>query len=221
MFYPNSDLDVYTHPGFAREVGLWLIHGENYTFKPNKPQHGTSFNNVRVNGWTPWNEAFNNGMTYSDEIFDDYDQNRINDIYYFEKDGPNGSHLRIQIISSEFSPMLCILSFHSSTLVMWFFSSNLDVIDMPSACVMNFIAFDAAYSLYSCATFEKHLNLIFHDKSEADKCIAKYALRGWLAIANVWPQRHGLEKLFLLNQDRSVTDSHCWVVPLDLTGVRR
>jgi hypothetical protein len=177
---------------------------------------------MQVNQWTLWNKAFSNGMTYSDEIFDDYKQNGIHNIYNFVRTGPDGCHLQIQVIFDRILAYALYSQLSLQYTCMSYFSTSFENINTPLACVMNFITFNTTYSLYPCATFEKCLNLIFCNKSDANKCyIAKYALHGWSAIANVWPQTPGLKDLFLLHENCSVTDKHSWVVPLNPTGVGR
>jgi hypothetical protein len=85
---------------------------------------------------------------------------------------------------------------------------------------MNFIAYDAAYSLYPKATFEDRRNLVFKDGNDNDqRCIAKYAKRGWYAVANVWPQDPQVSNLFHVGTHRLVHDDKSWVMPLDTTDV--
>jgi hypothetical protein len=87
---------------------------------------------------------------------------------------------------------------------------------------MNFIAFDAAYSLYPRATFKNRLNLALKDDDDAERrCLAKYAFRGWQTIANVWPNQPSLTDSFYRDITRRVGDGRCWVVKLDTTGVAR
>ena len=81
---------------------------------------------------------------------------------------------------------------------------------------MNFIAFDAAYSLYPQATFEHVINLALkNDKYRDQRCVAKYAKRGWRTIANCWPQDDEIARLFCLNNERFVGDDSSWTMRLD------
>ena len=87
---------------------------------------------------------------------------------------------------------------------------------------MNFIAFDAAYSIYPKATFEERraLSMVGSDSPHAAEALGKYALRGWSFVANIWPHEETTPKSpFFLSASRCVCDRHSWVVPLDITGV--
>jgi hypothetical protein len=88
------------------------------------------------------------------------------------------------------------------------------------ACVMNFISFNAAYSLYPRATFEERRSLSFSVLTESDiRCLAKYSVRGWLTLSDLWPHDAAAQTTFYMDRERWVTDSFSWIVPLDTTGV--
>jgi hypothetical protein len=85
---------------------------------------------------------------------------------------------------------------------------------------MNFIAHDAAYSLYPWATFEDRSSLCFADLRDRDiQCLSKYAMRGWRTVSNVWTHERRNHALFYTDLHRFVGDGQCWVVPLDMTGL--
>jgi hypothetical protein len=87
---------------------------------------------------------------------------------------------------------------------------------------MNFIAFDAAYSLYPRATFEECRALSFASLDDRDiQALGKYARRGWSIIANIWPHELDSPRFasFCITKERWVKDPLSWVVPLDMTGV--
>ena len=85
---------------------------------------------------------------------------------------------------------------------------------------MNFIGYDAAYSLYPRATFEERSSLCLAALEQRDiLCLSKYAVRGWRSISNIWFHERGGEKTFHVDRHRFVGDGRCWVVPLDTTGV--
>lgn len=88
---------------------------------------------------------------------------------------------------------------------------------------MNFIAFDAAYSLYPQATFEERRALSLSDVTEHDtSALGKYAVRGWSLISNIWPHEATTSKSsFHMEATRWVRDDHSWCIPLDTTGVKR
>ena len=87
---------------------------------------------------------------------------------------------------------------------------------------MNFIAFDAAYSLYPHATFEHVINLALKsDSYNEQRCLAKYATRGWQTIGNVWPQNDNMANVFSLYNVRFVGDHLCWKMRLDIKRLPR
>jgi hypothetical protein len=85
---------------------------------------------------------------------------------------------------------------------------------------MNFMTFNAAYSLYPCATFHLAQNLVLRDDSDGDqRCLVKYAKRGWKTIANYWPQDQSTSDVFIINVHRFMGDNHCWILPFSMEGV--
>jgi len=114
-FFPESDLDLYTHPGHAREVGLWLIQCEGYVFLPNEDQGTDGFDSLNWLSWDPWAIAFpRTDINWEDLHVQDYRIPGLEDIYQFEKTIPGGPTLRLQIIAAELTPLQCIFGFHSS-----------------------------------------------------------------------------------------------------------
>jgi hypothetical protein len=86
---------------------------------------------------------------------------------------------------------------------------------------MNVIGFDAAYSFYPYATFEKRRSLVMNDLSEKDaEALGKYAMRGWTIVSSIWPHETGSSSVsFHIGELRKVCDKYSWTVPLDTTGV--
>jgi hypothetical protein len=114
-FYPESDLDLYTHPGHSKEVGLWLIQ-EGYTFLPGEEQ-SPDFNELDWSSWNPWDITWpRTDINWDDMHVQNYRIPGLEDIYQFEKPSPSdGQTLRVQIIAAEHTPLQCILGFHSSS----------------------------------------------------------------------------------------------------------
>jgi hypothetical protein len=108
--YHDTGLDLYTHPGFTKAVGLWLILSEGYTFIPKYPGADPDFNNVSCIEWTPWNVSSHNARDARD-IY-----GVIHDIYFFQKTKRDGIELRIQIVSTHDTPLQCLLHCHLSTM---------------------------------------------------------------------------------------------------------
>ena len=221
-FYAKSDLDLYTHPGYAKQVGRWLIDVEAYQYLPKSSADIQSFENVACVEWSPsYHASADPSMTHNDDDEEEYYYSGLHDVYFFQKTNATGERLRIQIMSAQNTPLQCILRFHSSTSCRDPFILALTIEGGPLACVMNFITFNAAYSLYPKATFDHTLNLALRNDCYNDqRCLAKYAHRGWRTIGNFWPQDNTTAQLFALDQDRFVGDSICWTILLDLEGVQ-
>jgi hypothetical protein len=220
-FYPKSDLDLYTHPGYAQEVGNWLINNEGYSFVPSASQENPDFNSQEWSSWTPWSMTLpRTDINWEHMHVQSYRFSGLDDVYHFEKPSQTGGPaLQVQVIASELTPLQCIFGFHSSTLY-----QNMRTVIFISqplpACVMNFITFNAAYSLYPRATFEERRSLSIANLSESDiRCLAKYSVRGWSTLSDLWLHETGAQTTFYVDQERWVTDSFSWIVPLDMTGV--
>jgi hypothetical protein len=112
--YPESDLDIYTHPGHALEVGLWLIN-KGYTYQPVTADETQIFTDIEFDTWMPWTTHWNDTEFIADlNIELDYAVPGISDVYHFVKVRA-GQRREIQIMAAINTPMQCILGFHSST----------------------------------------------------------------------------------------------------------
>ena len=113
--YKDSDLDLYTHPGYTSEIAHWLTNHEHYTFVPMKPSHGRSFEDVTPIEWSAGSEEPPIVEAQVDASLHDYEGNGLHDVYHFERSDDNGYRRRVQIMSAQHSPIYCILAFHSSS----------------------------------------------------------------------------------------------------------
>ena len=211
-FYPEADFDLYTHFGHSFEVAQWLVEAEGYRYAPRESQV------------QDWKEAtrFDGDLTERRVVAlgnsaQSYPTTDIAAVWSFEKRNAHGETLIVQIIEARSSPLESILGFHSST-----FSFGPDARSLsyricrpPSACVMNFISSDAAYSLYPVATFENRSSLGMPSARSAPKALQKYVRRGWRVYFIPTPN----DLTFHLEQARWVTDKHTWALPLDQTGI--
>ena len=113
--YIASDLDMYTHPGYAKRIGTWLIEEEGYHFLPTRP-HVTDFAGVTHRSWAPWQTRFKNSpVTFEEDLADKYRFGGIGSVYHFHKICTAGTPpLRVQIIEAVHTPIQAILNFHSS-----------------------------------------------------------------------------------------------------------
>lgn len=89
---------------------------------------------------------------------------------------------------------------------------------------MNFISFNAAYSLYPIATFEDRCALGMPKASlggSTENALDKYVKRGWRIyfvpspLISISPDKPP----FVLHKERWVGDEHTWTVPLDTSGL--
>lgn len=111
-FYPESDLDLYTHPGHTREVGLWLIH-EGYQFVPSPSQEG-SFEELVGNDWDGLARRYYQDIDEDMQTGQQYRVSGVQAIFSFTKIAA-GKELKVQIMEAKTTPLQCILGFHSGT----------------------------------------------------------------------------------------------------------
>ncbi|KAH9896704.1 hypothetical protein C8Q73DRAFT_664434 [Cubamyces lactineus] len=87
-------------------------------------------------------------------------------------------------------------------------------------CVMNVIAYNAAYSLFPLPTLEYYESLVLNASNVSGrKALEKYSRRGWRTIANSPPlvpflETHG----FHFDTPRWVCDGRTWTIPLSTEG---
>ncbi|KAG1754581.1 hypothetical protein EDB19DRAFT_1667165 [Suillus lakei] len=200
-FYPESDLDLYAHPGHVYEALEWL-ESVGYRFQPETWQHEDWHDEVPAD-WDGTTRRIdrrgdminlNPDMEYSD----------VAGVYTFMRlvaMDTETAILKVQIIATKCNPIQTITQFHST-------------------CVMNIITFDAAYSFYPVATFEERIAVQVPGSNNSD-VIAKYVERGWRVYAVFRPEdvTRPHKSPFLLNETRWVGDRYCWSIPLDTTGV--
>jgi hypothetical protein len=104
------------------------------------------------------------------------------------------------------------------------------------ACVMNFIAYDTAYSLFPKPTFrERESVIIGKNMSETNPTLAsafaKYRERRWRILSILQStdesavyhprMRSAQHNLYGIDVYHRVGDEYCWVVKLDMSNVRR
>jgi hypothetical protein len=85
---------------------------------------------------------------------------------------------------------------------------------------MNFITYEAAYSLYPGPTFDHRITLTSGEVGESQiTAIAKYKRRGWTATHNMYYLPRKYRNAFLSDVPRWVKDSHTWRIPLKALDV--
>ncbi|KAH6911171.1 hypothetical protein BKA70DRAFT_1146507 [Coprinopsis sp. MPI-PUGE-AT-0042] len=85
-----------------------------------------------------------------------------------------------------------------------------------STCVMNFISYEAAYSMYAAATFDARVATVNGDKltDKELRAIMKYQNRGWTFTTNLRLHGPRAMQLFHFDETRWVGDRHVWRLPL-------
>jgi hypothetical protein len=112
-YYPNSDLDIYVHPGHAIAVGRWVTASEGYSFLPSEGQSPDVFETDVPN--RPWLPPAPPENIQVDAISTaNYRARSIDAVFSFTRPTWTGPASRVQIILTKHSPLQCILSFHSS-----------------------------------------------------------------------------------------------------------
>lgn len=106
-FYPESDLDLYTHPGHSFELARFLVDAEGYHFAPCEQQE----EDWKVAIGSNW-DGTEPRMTVVDG--NQYPMAGITAVWTFEKTSTNQQCLKIQIIEAASSPLEAIFQFHSS-----------------------------------------------------------------------------------------------------------
>ncbi|KAG2067252.1 hypothetical protein BDR04DRAFT_1233498 [Suillus decipiens] len=206
-FYPESDLDIYSHPGHVYEVLEW-IESFGYQFEPHQYQGEDWHNQVSPD----WDGTIRRRRRVRRALQEEYEDeaslarySNIAEVYTFKRfvvmDGEL-VELRVQMIETIYNPIDTILKYHST-------------------CVMNIITFDAAYSFYPVATFEDRSALKIPGSKHRPNVLAKYIRRGWRVYSVFRPVdlTQPYKSPFLPNVPRWVGDCYCWTVPLDTSGV--
>jgi hypothetical protein len=80
---------------------------------------------------------------------------------------------------------------------------------------MNFISYDAAYSMYPAATFDARIATVNGEMTDKElKAIMKYQTRGWTFSTNLRLHGAKAKRLFQFDKIRWVGDRHAWRLPL-------
>jgi hypothetical protein len=99
IVYNEADMDLYVHPGHAREVMDYVIEIEGYEFKPHSKQP-QDYRKIIVDEWNR-------------TLRQDYPIKGVRTVLSLEKHGSNGFR-KIQVIECTLSPFETIINFHSS-----------------------------------------------------------------------------------------------------------
>ena len=110
-YYPEADMDLYVHPGHVREVLVYLVEREGYTFKPNSTQH-PDYRKIASDEWDG-TEVRGEPLREEEELSLYYQFKGVESVFTLEKHGLGGP-LKVQLIECEMSPFDTIVNFHSS-----------------------------------------------------------------------------------------------------------
>ncbi|KAG1859441.1 hypothetical protein C8R48DRAFT_605657 [Suillus tomentosus] len=182
--YDEADMDIYVHPGHAREVMDYVVEREGYEFKLHSRQP-RDYRKIVSDKW-------DNTRTRRD-----YQIKGVRSVLSLEKHGSHG-YQKIQVIECMMSPFDTIINFHPT-------------------CVMNFIAFDAAYFLYPKATFEDRSTLqVWRARPLHDTSVTiKYSQRGFQWLSTLPADTSS----FYPHMTRTVGDRYTWKLTLDTQEV--
>ncbi|RXW17415.1 hypothetical protein EST38_g8442 [Candolleomyces aberdarensis] len=192
-FYPSSDLDIFAFPDNVKEIGYHLINEEGYVFEPS-PTQPKKYDEVTVKARDL--STLSRWASQADFVYN----SGMSDLLRFKNAKRD---LEIQLIVCRRAPLDCILYFHSTP-------------------VMNFIAHDAAYSLYPKATFDKRIAISFGwDSHEATKkALDKYSERGWSFVDDLSYQNvKAVSPAIVPDVERYLDDRDTWILPLDTDGL--
>jgi hypothetical protein len=114
-FYPNSDLDLYVDWRYSREVGHWLI-SDGYIFQPRRNMEQATFD-MAVELLHANEPGLPTATALTRQIgTNPYFMRGVASVFNFFKTSPQGSELKVQLITASQTPMEIILQFHSSKL---------------------------------------------------------------------------------------------------------
>ncbi|KZP15443.1 hypothetical protein FIBSPDRAFT_81987 [Athelia psychrophila] len=202
-FYPEADMDLYAHPGFALAVGEWL-HSDGYRLVDGTKRGGLAdrdfWRGMHNNNWTGLGGA-TVSVPHDDDPLDgndsdEYGSDHVDDVYTWHKPKATGGlPLVVQVISCKRSPLQTIVAFHSTV-------------------VLNVISHQAAYAFYPLSTFGHHHGLeLLPTATPAAAAHQKYRDRGWTIDCS----RTGGH--YYPSKTRWPTDVHTWVIPSPCPGL--
>ena len=113
---------------------------------------------------------------------------------------PDSTEAKVQLIQTQYEPLLEILKGFYTTLV------------------VNVITWNKAYALFPQPSFIHHKTYMLKPISDYfGKLVAKYDKRGWTSQALVWPEDEASHGSIL--DRRRVGDRFTWMIPFDNEGV--
>ncbi|KAF7967013.1 hypothetical protein HWV62_36235 [Athelia sp. TMB] len=208
--YPDSDLDLYTHPGYAPTVAEWLSQeGYRLVRRHVAADGGAGGSGTKSHVELDWREKVVDnwrGITQlgilepEDDIpfLEPYEHlSEMHAVYTWHKCKDDQVRV-VQVMSCKTCPLACILTFHSTV-------------------VQNVISHRASYALYPKATFVSRIGVPLEAVNDRHaRALEKYKDRGWTINADFMRDRI---QEFQPQQKRRVGDAYSWCLPdLPRTG---
>ncbi|KJA17399.1 hypothetical protein HYPSUDRAFT_46484 [Hypholoma sublateritium FD-334 SS-4] len=188
--YAEADLDLFVEHGLREPVAVWLVH-VGYTYVPHKASAFPTLDEALLSEDVEIDRTGIN-VSYAEHSHHEYSAGVM--VLTFEKRAP---HRKVQIITSQFSPITKVLRFHST-------------------CVMNIITHNKAYSFFPRATFEaprRSLKVLPRGyRTAALKALEKYDARGWAVINEITRADFDGPNAAFWNGPRRVGDARCWTM---------
>ncbi|KAF7971099.1 hypothetical protein HWV62_22096 [Athelia sp. TMB] len=208
--YPDSDLDLYTHPGYAPNVAEWLSQeGYRLVRRHVAADGGAGGSGTKSHVELDWREKVVDnwrGITQlgilepEDDVpfLEPYEHlSEMHAVYTWHKCKDDQVRV-VQVMSCKTCPLACILTFHSTV-------------------VQNVISHRASYALYPKATFVSRIGVPLEAVNDRHaRALEKYKDRGWTINADFMRDRI---QEFQPQQKRRVGDAYSWCLPdLPRTG---
>jgi hypothetical protein len=142
-----------------------------------------------------------------------YDSAVIREVHSFVRSTSSQNAVRVQVTVTEYSPIMAILRFHSSTHT--FSSRFFTWLKAAVALVMNFICWDKVVSLYPVGILNDGMGLACtHPWRTTNTAMEKYEKRGFHILRHV---RRTMIPWYILPLARHVGDRKTWTIPLDVS----
>ncbi len=206
-FYPDSDLDIYVQQDYKREIALWL---ESIGYKM-LPRKGSTNTNLQ--------HALDEMDDLSNVPMIPPSSNVYPGSFAILEFSRGYSENKVQLMITEGSPVASVLNFHSSMFKLF---DPFYLLTPALACVMNFITYEKAYSLYPGATFAARKSLVTSVISRpsrshhlaTERALGKYKARGWEVYRRITKEMITEDTANFSTGLRRVGDSKCWTMSI-------
>jgi hypothetical protein len=212
LSHPNTNLDICVPLQHVLKVGQWLMSadGGGYSFRRSQDQDPDFEKNAEL--------IIDGNMALVESPDDAF--SGVAAIYSFVRSKDGGCSAGIQMTVAESSFFKILFNSSSSEYLFLLISRGIECrFRMSLACLMNFITFRKAYSLYPLYTFERYRGLIMaHEEGIHKIVIQKCRDRGWTLEADPLACSADLLKCRPRRRSRWAGDKFCWTVALPIDG---